>query len=96
MSDKSGKVEGVAIPIQAAPQQKNVRVLASTRQRQKFEATRTSKTTQKIVVFPEADVDQQHHEQFQQECAFEDLKTIFSEPHLGQRLRRVTAYLTSE
>lgn len=97
MNDKSTKVEGVAIPIQTIPQQKNTRILTPPiRQKQKFEATRTSKTTQKLVVFPEADVDQQQNEQLQQECAFEDLKSIFSEPHLGQQLRRVTAYLTSE
>ncbi len=66
------------------------------RPKQKLEPARTSKTTQKLVVFPEADIEQQNQEQAQQDSAFEDLKLFISEPNLEQRLRRVTAYLNAQ
>lgn len=71
-------------------------VPATNRPKQKTEPARTSKTSQKLVVFPEAELDQRPVEQTLQEGGPEDLRRISSESQVEQKLRRVTAYLTAE
>lgn len=69
---------------------------ARARSKISIEPARTSKVTQKLVVFPEADEAQQAQEQILQDDAYEELKTMELGPEIGKKLRRVTAYLTAE
>ena len=66
------------------------------RQKQKVEPARTSKTTQKLVVFPEADLVQPSAADTSLDAGFEENRFVSTEAKQEPGLRRVTAYLTAE
>lgn len=70
---------------------------ASAKPRQKFESSRVGKKTQRLVVFPEAEVETDPSRRVAEEEPWDELRFLPSEQrHLEPNLRRVTAYLTAE
>lgn len=72
-----------------------INVPNSGRSKQRAEPARTSKTTQKLVVFPDANVDAEQDVIIEDEQFTDVVKTAHGS-YLFHSLRRVTAYLTAE
>lgn len=95
MNNSRGKT--YSVPISDAPAHVPTTLPVPSRPKQRLEPTRTSKKTQKLVVFPEAEVFEPHTDEPLQVVSDEELFQDTSGGALsGEGLRRVTAYLTTE
>ncbi len=83
------------LPVAHVPTTFAVPVVA--RPKQRIEPARTSKTTQKLIVFPEADLEDAEGEGAQESLSTAtDVPVMLDAHDKPQALRRVTAYLTAE
>ncbi len=91
------KTEALGTRISALPGTSRI-TGTSAKPRQKFESSRAAKKSQRLVVFPEAEVGEADPtRRGGEDEAWDELRFLPSEQrHLEPNLRRVTAYLTAE
>ena len=94
MSNK--KTTAIPIPLSDNLAHVPTAIPVQNRVKQKVEPARTSKTTQKLVVFAEADLVEPTTDKPLYEGGFEEGRFVSTEGQRESGLRRVTAYLTAE